>query len=400
MATRAGTTVSETAFIDLDHALRCKQHQSICGDVFLSHRIKEEGRILAVLSDGLGSGVKASVLANLTASMALKFASTCADPRLWARSIMDTLPICEVRKISYSTFTLIDLDETGSLRFIEHGNPPMVILRGTEEVELQRSVITLERWKDRLIYHGRIKLQIGDRLLFFSDGITQSGMGRQDMPLGWTQEQAVAFARDLIEKNPEISSRRLTAALMKQALDNDRGYARDDSCCAVVHFRVPRQLLIMTGPPFVPQRDFELAQSAASFPGKKIICGGTTATIIGRILNRSSTVDLTLVNTGMPPPARMEGIDLITEGSLTLAHVAQLLATGVTMEQLPANPAGDIVRHMLGSDIIHFIVGTRINEAHQDPNTPQELDLRRNIVRRIVSLLEEKYFNTTSMRFL
>ena len=99
--------MSETAFIDLDYALRTKQNLSICGDVVLSHRIKEEGRILAVLSDGLGSGVKASVLANLTASMALKFASTCADTRIWARSIMDTLPICEVRKISYSTFTLI-----------------------------------------------------------------------------------------------------------------------------------------------------------------------------------------------------------------------------------------------------------------------------------------------------
>lgn len=392
--------MSETAFIDLDYALRTKQHQSICGDVVLSHRIKEEGRILAVLSDGLGSGVKASVLANLTAAMALKFASTCADTRIWARSIMDTLPICEVRKISYSTFTLIDLDETGHLRFIEHGNPQLVLLRGTEEVKLHRREITLERWKDRIIYHGRTKLQIGDRLVCFSDGISQSGMGRQDMPLGWTQEQAVAFVREVIEENAAISSRRLTAALMEQALVNDRGHARDDSSCMVVHFRVPRQLLIMTGPPFVPQRDFELAQAAATFPGKKIICGGTTATIIGRILQRPFAVDLTQVNTGMPPPAKMEGIELITEGSLTLAHVAQLLASGVTMEQLPANPAGDIVRLMLGSDIIHFIVGTRINEAHQDPNTPQELDLRRNIVRRIVSLLEEKYFNTTSVRFL
>jgi hypothetical protein len=394
------TAVIETAFIDVDHAQRCKNRQSICGDVFLSHRIKEEGRILAVLSDGLGSGVKASVLANLTAAMALKFASTCTDTRIWAHSIMDTLPICEVRKISYSTFTLIDLDEHGSLRFIEHGNPPLVLLRGAEEVELERSVITLERWKERLIYHGRLKLEIGDRLLCFSDGVTQSGMGRKSMPLGWTQEKAVDCAQDLIRAKPDISSRRLTAALMDQALANDSGCARDDISCAVIHFRVPRQLLIMTGPPFAPQRDFELAQAAMKFSGKKIICGGTTATIVGRILQRPITVDLTQADTGMPPPARMEGIDLITEGALTLAHVAQFLATDIRVERLPANPAGDIVRLMLGSDIIHFIVGTRINEAHQDPNTPQELDLRRNIVRRIVSLLEEKYLNTTSVRFI
>jgi hypothetical protein len=394
------TTVTETAFIDVDHAQCCKNRQAICGDVFLSHRIKAEGRVLSVLSDGLGSGVKASVLANLTASMALKFASAWADARIWARSIMDTLPICEVRKISYSTFTLIDLNENGELRFIEHGNPPLALLRGAEEVALERAVITLERWKDRLIYHGALNLEIGDRLLCFSDGVSQSGMGRRDMPLGWTREAAVAYAGDLIRARPDISSRRLTAALMEQALANDSGCARDDISCAVVHFRVPRQLLIMTGPPFAPQRDFELAQAAMAFPGRKIICGGTTATIVGRILRRPITVDLTQADTGMPPPARMEGIDLITEGALTLAHVAQLLATNVAVERLPANPAGDIVRLMLGSDIIHFIVGTRINEAHQDPNTPQELDLRRNIVRRIVSLLEEKYLNATSVRFL
>lgn len=392
--------MTETAFIDVDHAQCCKNRQSICGDVFLSHRIKEEGRILAVLSDGLGSGVKASVLANLTAAMALKFASTCTDTRLWARSIMDTLPICEVRKISYSTFTLIDLDESGELRFIEHGNPPLVLLRGAVEVELQRSLITLERWKERLIYHGRVKLEIGDRLLSCSDGITQSGMGQPSMPLGWTQERAVGFARDLVHSQPEISSRRLTAALLDRALANDSGCARDDISCAVVHFRVPRQLLIMTGPPFAPQRDFELARAALTFPGRKIICGGTTATIVGRLLQLPITVDLSRADTGLPPPARMEGIDLITEGALTLSHVAHLLDSDFTVDRLPDTPAGDIVRLMLGSDIIHFIVGTRINEAHQDPNTPQELDLRRNIVRRIVSLLEEKHLNATSVRFI
>ena len=392
--------MTESAFIDVDHAQCSKNRQSICGDVFLSHRIKEEGRILAVLSDGLGSGVKASVLANLTASMAIKFASACTDTRIWAHSIMDTLPICEVRKISYSTFTLVDLDETGALRFIEHGNPPLVLLRETTEIPLERSMFTLARWRERQIYHGRLKLEIGDRLLCFSDGVTQSGMGQASMPLGWTQERAVAFVKELIQEQPHISSRRLAAALLDKALANDSGCARDDISCAVIHYRVPRQLLIMTGPPFAPQRDFELARAAATFPGRKIICGGTTATIIGRILRLPVTVDLTKADTGMPPPAEMAGIDLITEGALTLAHVAQLLADGIPVERLPANPAGDIVRLMLGSDIIHFLVGTRINEAHQDPNTPQELDLRRNIVRRIVSLLEQKYLNATTIRFI
>ncbi len=392
--------MSPESFIDVEHALCCKARQSICGDVFLSQRIKAEGRVLNVLSDGLGSGVKASVLANLTASMALKFASAFANARTLARSIMDTLPVCEVRKTSYSTFTLLDLDESGTCRFIEHGNPELALLRGARELPIEKKLFTVESWKDRVISHGTLTLKIGDRLLCFSDGITQSGMGLPQFPLGWTREAAVAFACELIAEDPDISSRQLSAALLARALHNDGGSARDDMSCGVVHFRVPRQLLIMTGPPFAPQRDFELARAATTFPGKKIICGGTTATIVGRMLDRAITMDLSLPDTGLPPASCMDGIDLITEGSLTLAHVASLLASGVSLDQLPENPAGDVVRLMLASDIIHFLVGTRINQAHQDPNTPQELDLRRNIVRRIVSLLEERYLNTTSVRFL
>ena len=55
---------------------------------------------------------------------------------------------------------------------------------------------------------------------------------------------------------------------------------------------------------------------------------------------------------------------------------------------------------MLESDIVEFLVGTRINEAHQDPNVPVELDLRRNIVRRITHLLESRYLKETSVRFV
>ena len=120
------------SFIDVDFCQKAKHGQVVSGDVFLSRKIKEEGRIISVLSDGLGSGVKASVLANLTATMALRYTSAFVDVRRSARTIMDTLPICEKRKISYSTFTIVDLDEDGKTRVIEHGNPPLILLRGQQ----------------------------------------------------------------------------------------------------------------------------------------------------------------------------------------------------------------------------------------------------------------------------
>src|SRR3974390_2925404 len=142
------------SFIDVDFAQQSKAGQFVAGDFFVCRKIKEEGRVIAVLSDGLGSGVKASVLANLTATMALKYTSAFVDVRKSAGIIMDTLPVCEVRKISYSTFTIVDLDDDGRTRVIEHGNPTLFFLRGQEPMAIKRSNITLENWKDRTIRYS------------------------------------------------------------------------------------------------------------------------------------------------------------------------------------------------------------------------------------------------------
>lgn len=388
------------SFIDVEFFQRRKARQPICGDVFVSHKIKEEGRIISVLSDGLGSGVKASVLANLTAAMSIKYASSFVDVRDSARTIMDTLPICEVRKISYSTFTIVDLDDEGAARVIEHGNPDFILLRSDGEVFVEKSTLTLEQWKDRLISVCEFRLQLGDRLICFSDGVTQSGMGRADLPLGWGRENAVSLAASIVRSDPEVSSQQLSQLFVERALANDGGQAKDDITCGVVHFRCPRRLLVMTGPPFSKERDAELAELARTFPGRKAVCGGTTATIIARLLGREIIMDLSRTDGEVPPTSKMDGVDLITEGTLTLAKVADLLETGVRLEQLRPNAVGDLIRIMLGSDIVQFAVGTRINEAHQDPNIPVELDLRRNIVRRVAGLLESRYLKETSVRFL
>jgi len=132
-------TGADENFIEIDFCQRAKHGQLISGDVFLSEKVKEEDRIVSVLSDGLGSGVKASVLATMTATMALKFTASAMDIRRSATIIMDTLPICSVRKISYSTFTVVDMAGTGRTRIIEHGNPPFLLVR--PEGDLRANVL-------------------------------------------------------------------------------------------------------------------------------------------------------------------------------------------------------------------------------------------------------------------
>jgi hypothetical protein len=394
------TTTNGESFIDIDCRQQAKFGQYVSGDVFLTHNLRAEGRIISVISDGLGSGAKANVLATLTATMAMKYTASYVDLRRSAATIMDTLPICAVRKISYATFTIVDLDAEGSCRVIEHGNPPFILLRRGQEVPVEKRTMALDHWKDRIISYANFRMALGDRIVYFSDGVSQSGLGRTGMPLGWERQNVVTYLRNATLREPDVSAQRLAEQLRAQSLENDGQRAKDDISCGVIYFRRPRRLLVITGPPFSKSRDGELAELARTFPGRKAICGGTTASIVAERLGRKVTMDLSQLDPAIPPPSKMEGVDLITEGTLTLARVAELLQSGVTPRQSPRNAAGALVNLMLESDIVEFVVGTRINEAHQDPNVPVELDLRRNIIRKIAELLESRYLKKPSVRFV
>jgi hypothetical protein len=393
-------TVAES-FIEVDSCQRAKHGQFISGDVFLSEKVKQEGRIVTVLSDGLGSGVKASVLATMTATMALKFAASAMDIRRSAEIIMDTLPICSVRKISYSTFTVVDMASTGETRIIEHGNPPFLLVRPKGGAAVEKTEVRPERWQDRVISYSSFDVQREDRIIFFSDGITQAGMGEFRTPLGWGLQGVDEFVREKIDRYPDISARELSRLLVAKAVEVDGLSAKDDITCGVVYFRSPRQLLVITGAPFNRAHDRDLARMAERATGRKVICGGTTANIISRLLNREIQIDMRQrLHPKVPPSARMEGFDLVTEGTLTLGEVLRLLEEGFAPEEMESNPAVRLAAMLLDSDIVKFAVGTRINEAHQDPNIPVELDLRRNIVKRIAQLLESKHMKRVVIQYL
>jgi hypothetical protein len=388
-------------FIEIDYCQRAKDGQLISGDIFLSEKVKEEGRIVSVLSDGLGSGVKASVLATMTATMALKFAASPIDIRSSAEIIMDTLPICSVRKISYSTFTVVDIAGSGKTRIIEHGNPPFLLIRPDGEVTISKNELRPERWHDRVIFYSSFDVEREDRIIFFSDGISQAGMGEFRTPFGWGVADVENYVRDQIRDHPHISARELSRQLVARAEQIDGLSAKDDITCAVVYFRSPRQLLVMTGAPFNRSHDNDLARMAEVTPGRKVICGGTTANIISRQLNRPIHIDMRQArDSRVPPSAKMEGFDLVTEGILTLGEVLRLLEEDIAPEELKSNAAVRLTSMLLDSDIVKFAVGTRINEAHQDPNVPVELELRRNLVRRIAYALETKHIKRVSVQYL
>ena len=394
-------------FIDVDYAQIYKHGQKIGGDVFLLSRNPESNKIVCTLSDGLGSGVKANVLASLTAHMAHKLSFSPIDLGHSAEIIMNTLPVCRERKISYSTFTIADIHykenmENINVRLVEYDNPLALRFQGCEPMSWQRDKRELQReaaFKKEVVQYSAFNMEIGERLIMFSDGVAQSGLGKS-LPLGWRSSGVQKYVTDLIKNNPDISSRELSAAIVQKANALDGLCSKDDITAVVVYIRRPRKTVIVTGPPFTKEADEILGEKIRAFDGKKIVSGGTTALIVSRLFNAKISVALSCWSPDVPPASKMAGIDLVTEGMLTLSRVAMVLEKKLPVASLPNDPVKKFVEILLDSDQIHFIVGTKINEAHQDPNIPVEIGIRRTIVGRLRAALENIYLKETSQEYL
>ncbi len=390
-------------FVEADYYQLYKHKNKIGGDVFLLSRREEDGRIICVLSDGLGSGVKANVLANLTATMALKYIGAKLDVQRAAEIITSTLPVCRERKISYATFSIVDIQPDGTTQIIEYDNPSFLCYRRDRKMQIERKTIPLPKrfeYKDEFLHYSEVNLQVEDRLVFFSDGVTQSGMGSCSYPLGLRDSGVEKAARGFIADDYSISARDLARKITVfcQQLD---GYApKDDITCGVVYFRQPREAIVATGPPMDPEKDKDLGNRVRTFAGKKIICGGTTAKLLSRELGKEVTVDLSTRDRKIPPAARMEGIDLVTEGMLTLTEAARMLETASVPDLSGGNSAVQLCRNLLESDKVYFLVGTKINEAHQDPGMPVEIGIRRTLVKRICEILEKQYLKSAQVEFI
>lgn len=389
-------------YIEVGNFQRNHQGERICGDTFLSQRVKQENRTVVVLSDGMGHGVKANMLSTLTATMALNFTKEHKDPNRIAEIIMNILPVCSVRKVSYSTFTIVDIEDSGKTTILNYDNPDCIVMRGDQPYKLNWENILLdsETNKGKEIKVASFEAQKEDRIIMLTDGVTQSGLGKGTYLLGWEWENVAAMVYKVVSEKPQISATNLATDIVKKAHANDGYQPKDDISCAVVYLRNPRQLLLCSGPPYDKEKDAELSNIVKSFRGKKIICGGTTADIIGRELEIPIIDTLEFTDPDLPPLSEMENIDIVSEGILTLSKVSEILENYSARTQLGNGPADMIVKMFLESDEIYFWVGTAINIAHQDPNLPVELEIRRTVIKKIARFLEEKHLKEIKLQFI
>lgn len=388
--------------IEINCQQKFQEGERICGDVFLSQKVSEENRTIMVLSDGMGHGVKANMLATLTATMALNFTKEHKDVEKIAEIIMNTLPVCSDRQMSYSTFSVVDIQEDGLTRILEYDNPHALIFRGKQLLEPEWNCIlmTTEKNAGKEILTCSFHARKEDRIVICSDGVVQSGLGFTAYPFGWGREKLGDHIRDLIIRDPDISARKLSTRIINTAVQNDQYHCQDDTSCATIYFREPRKLLICSGPPYEQDKDKELARRVREFPGRKILCGATTADIIAREWNRKILDSFEFTDPDLPPVAFMEGVDLITEGILTLGKVSVILDQYNENSKIGKGPADEIIKMLLQADEVSFIIGTRINIAHQDPSLPVELEIRRTVVKRIARTLEKKFLLEVKVSYI
>jgi hypothetical protein len=389
----------KSLFVEIDYCQEKKSGEEICGDSFAFKQIAEEGRRIVVLSDGLGSGVKANILSCMTAEMAVRFIASDMDIIESVKVIMDVLPVCKTGKTSYSTLTVVDTLQCGETRIIEMGNPPYIHLRGNSTVPADKSTeFTTPGWQDRIIRVSTTRATAEDRIIIISGGVIQAGSDTGKYKPAWRIGGCIEYSASLVKKKPVISARKLSECIINEAVRHEEdNLPGDDMTCAVIYYRSPRKTMVISGPPFHPEQDYKYASLFNSFPGRKVICGGTTANIISRELRRQ--INTSLESAGeLPPVSKMAGVDLVTEGILTLGKTYQVLKNrNIYFEHSAATMLAEILRE---SDIINFYVGTRINQAHQDPALPHELDIRRNIIKKIKHVLEDEYLKEIHLTYI
>lgn len=380
----------DNVYVDATYKSLNKYKEELCGDNV--EILKSDDKYIVVLSDGLGSGVKANILSTLTAkiiSTMLYEGSTIEDT---VDTIVHTLPICNVRKVAYSTFIILQIDYNGNAYLVEFDSPGCIFVRDGKRIDINYSYREIA---GKAIKEARFKVKADDVLTLMSDGVIFAGIGNL-MNLGWGWENVCKFLTNKIHKG--ISSARLTNILSDNCNQLYMNKPGDDTTVATVRI-VPQKIVsLYSGPPVDPNNDERLVTEFMMPEGKKIVCGGSSATIVSRVLKEPLTPSLEYIDPEIPPTAVIPSIDLVTEGVITLKKAVDIIRGYVEkptdktiIEKMDKKNGAAIIAKMLIEDCTHFymFIGQKINPAHQNPDLPVDLSIKMIIMDELYSLMEK-----------
>lgn len=358
-----------------------KNNEELCGDrVQLVN--SPEGTLL-VLSDGLGSGVKANILSTLTSKIISTMISRGASIEDTVDTIAHTLPVCKVRGIAYSTFMILQIQKDGSGYLAEYDNPPCMLIRDGRHVPFEYEEKTIE---GKLVRESRFTAREGDYFVIVSDGVTQAGMG-ETLSFGWGCDEVASFLCGPCGE--KLSAPRVISRVLGVAKDLYLGKPGDDTTVSIAHILPRQQVNLFSGPPKNPADDARLVNDYMEENGLHIVSGGTSSEILARELKRPLHVSIDYTDSDLPPTALIEGIDLVTEGVMTLKRTIEMIreyidspaGPGMTEELDAAHGAAKLAKILIERcTMLKLFIGKAANPAHQNPDFPTELRVKSRLM--------------------
>jgi len=374
-----------------------KAGEELCGDSVMIRSNPET--FVAVLSDGLGSGVKAHILSTLTAEIAARMSESGAYIEDVMQTLAETLPECSVRKLAYATFAVLTVNQGRDAHLVEFDSAPLILVRDGAIVNLPME----ERMVgDRKIREVRFECRENDFMVLISDGYEHAGLGGI-YRLGWGWNNIAKAVQRFVQAGI-VDTFKLTQALSKTCLKLYEDRPGDDATVIGMKVRPAISATVLTGPPANKDLDEFAVKRLMSSQGEKIICGGSTAQMAARVLREELVVDWVppakrkkgapMQKKGSPPTALLNGVDLVTEGILTLGQAAEILRASRTIYDLPKDDDASIrlARSLLMADDIRFIVGSAIN-PNQVADIIRGEPMRMVYIRELVQVLSahDKY---------
>ncbi|HIV10149.1 MAG TPA: SpoIIE family protein phosphatase [Candidatus Faeciplasma avium] len=362
--------------------------EQLCGD-HVDIVSQDDSSTVIVLADGLGSGVKASILSTLTSKIISTMMSEGLSLEDCVETIAATLPICSVRGVAYSTFTIIRLCNNETAEIIQYDNPKVIMLRDGQNYDYPTTELNIGGKK---ILRSSVKLCENDFIVAMSDGCPHAGIGTA-FNFGWKREDIISFLEPLSLVG--YTAKNLSTVLVDECNKLYGNQPGDDATACVVRVRKREPMNLLFGPPSNRDDCNRMMSLFFSKEGKHIICGGTTSSIAAKYLGKPLKASLNFERSDVPPIAELEGVDLVTEGVITvnkvLEYARDYLENNEAYEQWSYKRDGaSLISRLLFEEAtdINFYVGRAINPAHQNPDLPINFSIKMNLVEELTKCLQ------------
>ena len=363
--------------------------EQLCGDHVDIVNQGEDSQVI-VLADGLGSGVKASILSTLTSKIISTMMAEGLKLEDCVSTIAATLPICSVRGVAYSTFTILHIIENRTVEIIQYDNPKVIFLRNFEVYDYPTTELNIDGKK---VLKSVISLREDDCMVAMSDGCPHAGIGLA-FNFGWKLEDIADFMQAIVAVG--YNAKTLATMLVDQC-DKEYGHhPGDDATACVVKVRKRDPMNILFGPPRNRDDCDRMMSLFFSKEGKHIICGGTTSSIAAKYLGKPVKASLNFERGDVPPIAEIEGVDLVTEGVITINKVIEYAKDALDKNELYEKwsfqrDGASLICRLLFEEAtdINFYVGRAVNPAHQNPDLPITFNIKMNLVEELSECLKK-----------